>query len=91
MDKYEKEILDSFQRDEWRPVKSKSTKQKAYAKYAKHTFLKNKRINIRLSDKDLDSLKMYSMEQGLPYQTLIASILHKYVNGKLVEREDVED
>jgi predicted DNA binding CopG/RHH family protein len=47
--------------------------------------LKNRRINIRLSEKDLLNLKAKSLEEGLPYQTLVASIIHKYVSGKFRE------
>lgn len=50
---------------------------------AENTFRKDARINIRLSSQDLDGLKIKAIEEGIPYQTLISSILHKYVSGKL--------
>jgi len=50
--------------------------------YAKNTSVKNKRINIRLTEKDLANLKDKLLEEGMPYQTLVASIIHKYISGK---------
>ena len=65
--------------------KNLKKKKSDYSKYPKNTFLKNKRINIRISEKDLTNLKAKSLEEGVPYQTLISSVLHKYISGKLVE------
>jgi len=86
MDKYEKEILNSFDKGEWLPVDEIKNKKKALSEAARNTFLKNKRINIRLSEKVVNELKAKSLEEGIPYQTLIASVLHKYVKGRLVEK-----
>ena len=86
-DKYEKEIEESFEKDEWRSVKNLKKKKSDYSKYPKNTFLKNKRINIRISEKDLTNLKAKSLEEGIPYQTLISSVLHKYISGKLVKAD----
>jgi len=83
---YEKDILKSYERDEWVSVDNLEEKKKEYAQYAKSTFLKNKRINIRISEKDFIDIKKRSLEEGLPYQTLISSIIHKYVSGKLIEK-----
>ncbi len=60
-----------------------------HTEYAKSTFLKNKRINIRISQKDLESIQRKALEEGIPYQTLIASLIHKYTNGILVEKDKV--
>ena len=57
-----------------------------YQTYAKATFKKDRRVNIRISGKDLEALQKRAVEEGLPYQTLIASLLHKYVSGRLVEK-----
>ena len=54
--------------------------------YAEATFKKDRRINIRISQKDLDAIQMRALEEGIPYQTLIASVLHKYLSGRLIER-----
>ena len=87
MDKYEKEILDSFEKGEWNSVSNIEAKKKQYVGIARNTLLKNKRINIRISEKDLNALKIKSIEEGIPYQTLIASILHKYVHNRLIEKK----
>lgn len=86
-DKYEKEIEESFEKEEWRSVKDLKKTRSDYMRYAKNSFLKNKRINIRISEKDLTNLKAKSLEEGVPYQTLISSVLHKYISGKLVETD----
>jgi len=86
MDKYEKEILDSFEKGEWLPVHNVALKKKELSEAARNTYLKNKRINIRLSEKIVNELKAKSLAEGIPYQTLIASVLHKYVKGRLVEK-----
>jgi len=83
LDNYEKEILESYENDEWMSVENLAERKKEYAQYAKNTFLKNKRINIRISEKDFVDIKTRSLEEGVPYQTLISSIIHKYVSGKL--------
>lgn len=79
----EKEILQSFENDEWQSVENLDGQRLKYMNVAKNTSVKNKRINIRLSEKDLVGLKAKSMEEGLPYQTLVSSIIHKYVSGKI--------
>jgi len=86
MDKYEKEILDSYEKGEWLPLQDVTAKKRELKSVAQNTFLKNKRINIRLSEKVVNELKAKSLEEGIPYQTLIASVLHKYVKGRLVEK-----
>jgi predicted DNA binding CopG/RHH family protein len=85
IEKKENEILKSFENDEWKSIKKLENKKEDYSKYAKNTAAKNKRINIRLSEKVLAEIKAKSLEEGIPYQTLIASIIHKYVNGKFKE------
>lgn len=83
----ERELLTAVERGEWRSVKNLEKERTRYQGYALATFKKDRRINIRLSQKDLDALQTLALEEGLPYQTLIASILHKYVAGSLVERQ----
>jgi predicted DNA binding CopG/RHH family protein len=81
LDKEEQEILESFERDEWKSVDSLK-EEKAFAKAAAANYLrKDTRINIRISSNDLDRLKQKAAYKGLPYQTLIASILHEYAAG----------
>ena len=57
----------------------------ALQRYAKATFRKDRRLNIRLSSKDLEAIQKRALAEGLPYQTLIASLLHKYASGRLKE------
>jgi predicted DNA binding CopG/RHH family protein len=82
LDKEEKELLKSYEKDEWKSIKNFKKKKLEYQSYARNTSLKNKRINIRLTEKDLANLKAKSLEEGMPYQTLVASIIHKYISGK---------
>jgi len=86
-DDYEKDIIESYERDEWGSIDNLEEKKEEYSRYARNTFLKNKRINIRISEKDFIDMKKKSLEEGIPYQTLIASIIHKYLSGKLVENQ----
>ncbi|MCK5708882.1 MAG: antitoxin [Candidatus Aureabacteria bacterium] len=79
----EKEILESYDKNEWKPVKKLKIQRKRYQKYAQATFKKDKRLNIRISSKDLEGIQKKAIEEGLPYQTLISSIIHKYVSGRL--------
>ncbi|MFT5140239.1 MAG: putative DNA binding CopG/RHH family protein [Lysobacterales bacterium] len=81
----EKEILESYENDEWVSV----SKPKNIAKYkaaAKATFKKDKRVNIRISELDLELLQERALIEGLPYQTLMSSVLHKYVTGRFAEK-----
>lgn len=83
--KYEEDILTSFEKGEWQSVPNLKDEIARYAASAATTLTKDKRINIRLSSRDLEDVQTRAAEQGMPYQTLIASVLHKYVSGRLVE------
>ena len=83
----EKDILDSYDRGQWRPVKNPKREIKRLQQYARNTLQKDKRINIRMSSKDLDRVQVIATQEGIPYQTLISSIIHKYVSGYLTEKE----
>ena len=87
LDSQEKEILNDYENDEYVEVPEMGTEIRKHVEYAKATFLKNKRINIRISQKDLESIQRKALEEGIPYQTLIASLIHKYITGKLVEKD----
>jgi predicted DNA binding CopG/RHH family protein len=84
--KGEKEILDSVERGEWRTIPDVKKESQRYQKYARSTFRKDKRINIRISEKDLIKLQRRAVQEGLPYQTFISSILHKFVTGQFMEK-----
>jgi predicted DNA binding CopG/RHH family protein len=85
-DDYEKEIIESIENNEWQPIDNLEEEKERISQIAKNTFNKNKRINIRLTERDLTGIKVKSIEEGMPYQTLIASIIHKYINGRLTEK-----
>lgn len=81
----EQEILASFERGEWKPVRNQKGEIARLRAAAEATLLKNKRVNIRISSRDLEGLQARAAEEGVPYQTLMASVLHKFVSGRLVE------
>ena len=85
LDPEEQDIRDSFERGEWKPVANRSREIARHVQFAKNTLAKDKRGNIRISSKDLEQLQVIAVEDGLPYQTLMASVLHRYVSGRLVE------
>ena len=87
INKKEKSVLKSVEKDEWKSVRGVKGKIKKYQEYAKATFRKDKRVNIRISEKDLVGLQKREVEEGLPYQTLISSILHKFISGRLIEKK----
>ena len=82
---YEDDILESYENGEWKSVANLEDEIARYASSAAATLTKDKRINIRLSSRDLEDIQMRAAEEGMPYQTLIASIVHKYASGRLVE------
>ena len=89
LDNEEKEILNDYENDEYVEVSDMEKEIKKHTEYAKATFLKNKRINIRISQRDLEYIQRRALEEGIPYQTLIASLIHRYISGKLVEKDKV--
>ena len=82
LDKYEKELLDAYESDD---AESKLTAKRIreVKKAADNTFKKDKRINIRISSRVLDAIQRRALEEGIPYQTLVSSVLYKYVSGGL--------
>jgi len=85
LNKEEKEILKSYDNDEWVSV-AKSADLARFKLAAKNTFKKDKRVNIRMSEMDLELLQERALIEGLPYQTLMSSVLHKYVTGRLTDK-----
>ena len=84
-DAYEREVLAAFDNGKLRSVATKAELAKFKAA-ARATAIKDRRVNIRLSSGDLRDIQVKALEEGVPYQTLIASVLHKYVAGRLAER-----
>jgi len=81
LDAYENEILEAFEDGRLMISESKND----YQEVASNTLKKNKKINIRISDNDLSALQRKAAREGVPYQTLIGSVLHKFVTGLLKE------
>jgi predicted DNA binding CopG/RHH family protein len=86
LDEEEKDILDSFERGEWKQVKNFNIEVKKHQEYARKTLKKDKRVNIRISSKVLEEIQTIAAENGIPYQTLMTSILHRYVHGSLIDK-----
>ena len=87
LDKEEQELLDSVERGEWRSVKNLEGEIKRHQQYARNTIKKDRRVNIRVSSKDLEELQAIAVADGIPYQTLMSSILHRFINGRLVDNQ----
>lgn len=85
LNKEELDVLKSFESGEWKTLLNKSDLTR-YQKYARATFQKDRRVNIRISSKDLEGAQKKALEEGIPYQTLIASVIHKYVAGALIPK-----
>ena len=83
LDHEEEELLVSFEKDEWKTIKNLENERVSARKIASNTLRKDVRINIRLTSTDLSNIKQIASYEGLPYQTLIASVLHKYAAGHL--------
>ncbi len=85
-DSEENEILNAFEHGELRRSKEAYEEIAKHRKYAEATFKKDARINIRLSSRDLRALQARALKEGIPYQTLVSSVLHKFVDGQLVDK-----
>lgn len=81
----EHDIIQSIENGEWKSVENFEDVKKSLMHAASETALKDYRINVRISRRDVEALKTKALEEGIPYQTLVTSILHKYVTGKLRE------
>jgi len=85
LDREEREILEAFEADQVKSVANAAELIKRHKEYAAAARRKDARINIRLSARDLRLLQKRALAEGMPYQTLVSSILHKYVEGRLRE------
>ena len=86
LDKEEKEILDSFERDELKSVPNVVQEIEEARQAARNTFNKIKRVNLRLTERDFHLAHIKALEEGLPYQTLLSSVIHKYLTGRLIDK-----
>lgn len=82
----EAEIMSSVEAGEWSSVSDNLSLKEKLMKAASETALKDYRINVRISKRDVEALKTKALEEGIPYQTLVTSILHKYVTGRMIEK-----
>jgi predicted DNA binding CopG/RHH family protein len=82
LDKHEMELAKSLENEEWISDFTKKEK-KQYEEYARYSLSKRKRINIRMSERDLKKIQAKAIEEGIPYQSLISMLIHKYNEGKL--------
>lgn len=82
----EKEILDAFENGGLKPIRNSAALFSRLKTAARNTIKKDKRVNIRISAKDLAELQVKAIEDGIPYQTLMLSVLHKYISGKFKEK-----
>jgi predicted DNA binding CopG/RHH family protein len=85
-DELEKDLLDAYESGELISEGPSKTEKDKFKAAAQATFLKDRRVNIRLSSADLMDIQARALEEGVPYQTLIASVLHKFVSGRLIEK-----
>ena len=84
LDQYEQEILEAFEAGDFQSELTPSRKE-MIEKSASETFKKDKRINIRISNRDLTAIQRRALVEGIPYQTMISSILHKFISGSLYD------
>ena len=85
-DAEETEILEAFENGELKEAEDSAEIKRRHREYAEAMFRKDARINIRLPSKDLRGLQKRALEEGIPYQTFVASILHKFLEGRLQEK-----
>ncbi len=86
LDREERGILEAFEKGQLKRSKKVAEQINQHKAIAEATFKKDARINIRLSSRDLRAIKSRALKEGIPYQTLVSSVLHKYVDGRLVEK-----
>ena len=82
----ERDILDRFERGELRSAPGVEREIEAARQAARHTFNKTRRVNLRVTERDFNLAHSRAREEGIPYQTLLSSVIHKYLAGRLTER-----
>lgn len=83
IDQEEKDLMESIERGEWQQVNNFDQEKETAMTAARNTLKKDKRINLRLTQKDYYQIQIRAIQEGVPYQTLISSIVHKYLNEPL--------
>ena len=87
LDKEEKEILKAYESGQLKLSKPSQKELNAIKAAAESTFKKDRRITIRLYDHDYKGIQKKALQMGIPYQTLISSIIHRYIEGDLVSKD----
>ena len=82
----ERDILDRFERDELRSTPGAEREMEAAIAAARATFNKSRRVNLRVTERDFILAHSRAREEGIPYQTLLSSVIHKYLSGRLIEQ-----
>lgn len=89
IEKYENEIIEDFEKGEFVSVNNLQEEKSIARQAAKNYMRRTSRINIRVSEADLDMIRRIAVQEGLPYQTLLASIIHKFASGRLIAADSV--
>ena len=84
-DAEEREPQRSYEKGKWRSARPSKKTRERHRTYARAALAKDRRVNIRLPSRDVEDIQARAMEEGIPYQTLMASVLHKYATGRLVD------
>lgn len=87
LDPEEKALLESIENGEWETLPDVEQARLDYQKIAKETFNKKRKINLRLTERDAELAQIRALQEGIPYQTLLSSVIHKYLTGRLVDRD----
>ncbi len=87
LDEEEKEILEAFERGELKRVANADQEIERIRLAARNTLKKSKRVTLRVTEHDFNAAHIRAMEEGMPYQTLLSSVIHKYLSGRLVEKD----
>ncbi len=91
LDQEERDILDRFERGELRSAPGAEREMEAARQAARNTFNKTRRVNLRVTERDFNLAHSRAREEGMPYQTLLSSVIHKYLSGRLTERRQPND
>ena len=86
LDAEEREILEHFERGDLRRAADADDEIEAARRAARNTFNKTRRVNLRVTERDFNLAHSRAREEGIPYQTLLSSVIHKYLSGRLIER-----
>ena len=82
----EREVLDEFERGELRSASGAERELQEARQAARNTFNKTRRVNLRMTERDFNLAHSRAREEGIPYQTLLSSVIHKYLSGRLTEK-----